>query len=273
MNELFHVNAPITADFKMDFYFSDEERVEQAKLYPPHIHDTLEFYILVEGDASFLVEHNLYRLSHGDVIISKPNEVHNCILNSDSYHRHFCFWFSPDCDFLFSDFLAHDFGEGNKCSPTPEDAERLITVCTELYKASKYGKDLKQSFFLAMEMLNLIRRNLAPEAVWDPMPPVLRDILEDIHLHLCDIHSLDHFSEHYFISQSTLNRLFRKYLRVSPKVYLETKRLALSRILLKSGRSVTEACAEAGFPDYSNYIRLFRRSFGMTPLQYRNTQA
>ena len=64
--------------------------------------------------------------------------------------------------------------------------------------------------------------------------------------------------------------MFRKYLKTSPKSYLETKRLAYSRILLRQGKSVVDACAESGFSDYSNYIRLFKRRFGITPNKYRD---
>ncbi|MBO4791282.1 MAG: AraC family transcriptional regulator, partial [Clostridia bacterium] len=31
----------------------------------------------------------------------------------------------------------------------------------------------------------------------------------------------------------------------------------------------TEACMASGFPDLSNYIRLFRTNFGITPSEYR----
>ena len=42
---------------------------------------------------------------------------------------------------------------------------------------------------------------------------------------------------------------------------IESKRLSYSRLLLNSGKSVLVACMESGFPDYSNYIRLFKKRF------------
>jgi AraC-like DNA-binding protein len=35
------------------------------------------------------------------------------------------------------------------------------------------------------------------------------------------------------------------------------------------GDTVTEAALKSGFSDYSNYIQLFKKQFGMTPLQYK----
>ena len=47
------------------------------------------------------------------------------------------------------------------------------------------------------------------------------------------------------------------------------KRLFASMMYLKSGSSVTEAALQNGFSDYSGYIQLFRKQFGMTPGQYK----
>jgi len=38
---------------------------------------------------------------------------------------------------------------------------------------------------------------------------------------------------------------------------------------LRNGASVAEAALKSGFSDYSNYIQLFKKQFGITPLCYR----
>lgn len=267
----YKINAPITSDFRVEYYMNRSETITAARVFPPHVHDMLEIYILLEGDASFVVEQSLYRLSPGDIVISKPNELHNCILNTDSTHKHLCFWFDPSCDFLFSDFMAHGFGEGNRCTPTPEDFTKIRELCLDLNRVSEAGDDPQTEFHLVLQLLYYVRRNLGGTGQSEVLPELLQQILSDIHEDLPTINNLSYFTEKYFISASTLSRMFRKYMRTSPKVYLETKRLAYARTLLKRGLSVADACAESGFPDYSNFIRLFRTRFGVTPLQYRNS--
>lgn len=264
------MRIPIGGNFEMKYYCQDSSKIDSAHVFPPHIHDTLEFYVLLEGDVSFMVEQTLYKLCAGDIIVSKPNEVHNCILNSDSQHRHMCFWFDPSCDFLFSHFLAHDFGQDNLCSPTAEDGEKILSICREL---ALLDPEAEKSFAysLAIQFLHYVGRNLCNGGRGEPLPELLRAILNDIHDNLPKIRSLSYFEEKYFISPSTLNRLFHKHLHTSPKYYLETKRLALSRLFLCQGYSVFEAGELSGFSDYSNYIRLFRTRFGITPLRYRNS--
>ena len=41
-----------------------------------HIHDYCEVYFNVSGNVSFAVENKVYPVNTGDIIISKPNEIH-----------------------------------------------------------------------------------------------------------------------------------------------------------------------------------------------------
>lgn len=55
-----------------------------------------------------------------------------------------------------------------------------------------------------------------------------------------------------------------------PFVMLRRKRLFVSMEYLRNGMPVSEAASQSGFSDYSNYIQLFRKQFGMTPKEYKN---
>ena len=224
----YRIMAPGSGGFEMQFYADTSDKVQEKRDYPAHIHDCLEVYLLVQGDVSFLVEGHLYHLQAGDAVISKPNELHNCILNTASPHRHFCFWFD----------------------------------------AAENGGEMLLQYAKAVELLALWQQNLACAAGSD-LPDVLQMILRDIEQDLPHIRRLSYFTEKYFISLSTLGRLFRVHLGTSPKAYLEDKRLALARARMRAGARVNEACDAAGFGDLSDFIRSFRRRFGITPAVYR----
>ena len=51
--------------------------------------------------------------------------------------------------------------------------------------------------------------------------------------------------------------------------YLRNKKITLAKIHLMKGDSVTTACFESGFSDYSYFIATFHKETGMTPLQYQ----
>jgi AraC-like DNA-binding protein len=270
MNSEFQFQIPTINGFKANYYFYEGQKIVNAHDFPPHLHDDIEFYVLLEGDASFMVENNVYKLASGDVVVSRPNEMHNCILNTDSVHKHNCFWFDPSCEFLFGSLLNKSNGS-NLISPVREDKEKLASIYKSLQKASEQGQTVKQ-FSLVLEMLFLLRQNAKNPTEKQNIPEVLTNILADMNSRFTEINSLKYFNDKYGVSQSTLYRLFKNYLNTSPKTYLETKRLAYSRILLCEGKSVFEACMLAGFPDYSNYIRLFKKHANVTPKQYQEKQ-
>ena len=264
------LSIPEISGYEIRYYFQERNNKQQALVYPHHIHDRLELYVLLEGDVSFAVESSVYKLSIGDAVVIKPNEVHNCILDSDSIHKHMCFWFDCSNEFLFKDFIQHEFGRDNLISPTPEYKKRIFELYP-LLKSATEEDDKQKLFYLSLEMLDIFRKFISVGVPKTILPTILKDILDDIDVNFKDIKSLSYFTQKYFISQSTLNRLFKQHLHTSPKYYLETKRLAYSRILLKKGATVLNACIESGFTDYSNYIRLFKNRFSITPKQYRDS--
>ena len=269
MSEYINLCVPSVVNYDIKYYFQDDYDTHPPRIWPLHVHDRMEIYVLLEGDVSFAVESTLYKLTPGDAIIIKPNEMHNCILDSESVHRHICFWVDASCDFLFRDFLLHDFGKNNIVTPTDEAKEKLTEIYSRLKNAS-LENDVHKQFYLTLEMLDIFRGFISNDTAPVVLPELLQKILTDIDSNFLSIKSLDYFVDKYYISNSTLNRLFRTHLHTTPKLYIETKRLANSRLLLKSGKSVIDSCRESGFPDYSNYIRLFKKRFGTTPNQYKD---
>ena len=52
--------------------------------------------------------------------------------------------------------------------------------------------------------------------------------------------------------------------------YLTHLRMQHCRKALEDGVSVLNACTESGFPDYSSFLKTFRRLYGITPAEYRS---
>lgn len=69
------------------------------------------------------------------------------------------------------------------------------------------------------------------------------------------------------VSTRTLERLFKKYRRVSPASYIKKKRLAVAYQLLEQGRytSINEVREMVGIPNASYFSRAFRKEYGCNP--------
>ena len=266
-----NLEVPDITGFSAMFYRNSDERSYKKHEWWPHINDALEIYALIEGDVSFAVEGSRYDLLPGDVIITKPNEIHNCILNSNSVHKHVCFWFDTSNAFIFDAFLKHELGCNNLIRPDDEAKERLSFIYEEMVKASDEN-DIHKEFYLSLEMLHILKRFISDSGTGIAPSPILSEIIADMNLNFKKIRNLDYFTVKYYISPSTLNRLFKSFIKTTPKTYLETKKLSYSRMLLMMGKSVSEAALESGFDTSANYIRTFKRRFGITPKQYARNQ-
>ena len=63
-------------------------------------------------------------------------------------------------------------------------------------------------------------------------------------------------------------RVFRELAGVPPHRYLVKVRLARAAASLREGSSVTQAGLSCGFPSLGQFIRQFRRAYGVTPSRY-----
>lgn len=54
-----------------------------------HIHSECEIYFNLSGDVSFMAGDNVYPVSRGSLIITRPYEYHHCIYHSDAVHRYY----------------------------------------------------------------------------------------------------------------------------------------------------------------------------------------
>ena len=105
-------------------YVNEYHTPKDPVLDPSHIHGYYEIYLNLTGDISFLVNNHIYAVQHGDMILTRPGDVHVCILNSPCVHEHVCLWL----DMPLGHALAEGFEENGAAlwRPQGEARERLI---------------------------------------------------------------------------------------------------------------------------------------------------
>lgn len=265
----FTFKFPYIKDFESVYYFSYNSQNKDQKIFYPHLHDDIELFILIEGDVSFAVEQNVYKLFPCDIILTKPNEIHSLIFNSNSRLDYVCFFFNQTSSILLSSLVKHDFGKDNLISPSLIDKKNILDICNNIYDISQKNDQLLKITLLT-NLLYIINKNIkSTHSQQITIPKQFKEILEYINNNFSQIRTIEDILEKFYISRSTLARLFNKHLHTSPNYYIETKKLAHARILLKQGKSVMEACLNSGFSDCANFIRLFKNRFNITPNKYK----
>lgn len=78
-------------------------------------------------------------------------------------------------------------------------------------------------------------------------------------------------AQELYVSREHLSRAFKECTMESIHNYLTYLRMQHCRKALEEGVSVLNACTESGFPDYSSFLKTFRRLYGITPRRIPRT--
>lgn len=94
------------------------------------------------------------------------------------------------------------------------------------------------------------------------------DVCRYIEDHFSENLTLERLSQEFFVSRSTLVRNFRQILDTTVVDYITTVRINRAKRLLACGFSIGDAAMSCGFSCASYFIRVFKRSTGMTPIEF-----
>lgn len=271
-----------------------------------HISRYCEAYIYVAGEASYVVEDNIYSLKPGDIIIIKPNEVHKPIIVKGCWYERFYILFPLDAFNYYNDydgrlaplncFINRDPGGGNLISLPEKERNEILSLLyeTDEILSRQEPEDIKGVNLLfhshMLKFLHTINSyyyrhygNAVNTGVLRPgsgtkfagnmpMPQIITDILIYINMELQNINNMSEIAHHFYISTPYLSTLFKKYMNINISSYVQTKRIARAKILLGEGSSVTEASIESGFNNSSHFISVFKKIVGTTPHKFKNKQ-
>ncbi len=103
----------------------------------------------------------------------------------------------------------------------------------------------------------------------DPKVELVGEIVRAL-LHDRAVTRVDDVTRRFGLTARTLQRLFHRYVGVSPKWVLQRYRVheAAARLAEGGGRSWAELAVELGYFDQPHFIRDFTRAVGMPPTEY-----
>ncbi len=100
----------------------------------------------------------------------------------------------------------------------------------------------------------------------------LRSMIAYINQHYPEKITLDEIAKTAGVSEREATRCFKKNIGQSPMEYLIKYRLNQSKkLLLETDMTITNICQQCGFSDSAYFGKVFRKSYGMTPSEYRSS--
>lgn len=257
-----------TADLPiwMTLYYYENKPYQPQNSLQLHSHEAYELYVHLSGDISFIIGSRLYSVRPGDLLLFRPGEMHQCILNEESERTYFNIFFSGNDKLLLSSLGRA--GEGNNVMSLPyEKMKRFLSLSHELCNGVTAPLTYIRQIFELLELLEYACS--LPDKNDLILPEDVNAVIRMIEENLARPMTVKDMAAWAFVSVNTLERHFRQTMNLSPSEYLKQRRLIHARNLLASGCSVQSACDQSGFSDCSHFITLFRSVFGVTPLKYK----
>lgn len=263
------------------FYYEDKVLAPVSM----HRHDFYEIYFFIGGNADILLDGQEYKMCYGDICLIPPSINHKAVFrDSDIPYRRIILWISPS----YLDKLDKMYGGILSCFTQAVKINRyhyktdfssaqllfskLIAIIEEYHTLSSFHEPLMDccisSFLLS---LNRTVYNMENPSEGSDQMTLFTNICNYITSHLEEDLTLEAISGHFHISKYYVSHLFKQSMGLSTHQYILKKRLYASKNGIHSGMPLQNVCHYYGFKDYTSFFRAFKKEFGMSPREFKDT--
>lgn len=235
--------------------------------FSPHRHDTYTVALTTRGTQTFNYRGALRRSLPGQALILHPDELHDGRACDEEGFGYRVAYIPPH--HIQSALGYNDLPFVVDAVSSDKALVAAVSRVVSPNRADDYGDYQDAIFELAFAIeraANLHRQHRRPDI---KALKIAQQYLDEqpeggSHLaHLENITGLDRFN---------LCRDFRRVFGTSPYRYLQYRRVAHAKNLIRAGESFAEAAYASGFADQSHFTRIFRNFVGLTPASWRSSQ-
>lgn len=250
---------------------------------PTHFHNELELIYVIEGAAQYTVFDEEITVEAGNIIFFNKQVEHSS--RTLGHLRIVLLQFGADLlrDFFagraaaFDELLSKDF----KYLVIDTRSRAEFAVLPDLMLSTVYEFNEKAPAYEfviisnILKMLTAILRADASKSYNGYIARKSRPASDLVIQYIADNYNRDitiaEVAAHFHFSTSYFSHLFKEITGMSFVKYLNEYRINSSKKLLMSPRhTITSAMVQVGFTNRSYYNRLFKRTTGFTPQEFRN---
>ena len=257
----------------LNSYFA-VHHVTRDVAWQAHLHDFYEFYFVLSDNVAIETEHGIYNATYGDFFIFEPYFFHK-ISAPDILFDRYCIGIKEE-DLLSSAlclreaFAAIKESRLHHLQANVTTAAKLIKIFDRAIRSYEDTSPFRDFRIISCigEIMRIIS-TLPHGSKGIPHPKnKISAIMKYIHTNSHEEINIDHICKTFGLGTTTLHKIFKEHLNISPGEYILRVRLNNAIDLLKEGKSVTETANLSGFNSYSHFIRIFKSRIGMPPHKY-----
>lgn len=241
-------------------------RSTQIQVTPtPHFHNDIELIYAEKGEFTAHVDHNVVKVSQGQMLVSFPYQIHyyeNC---PPGVYR--VILITPELLYGLTTQLRGqrptehviDIVEGS-------EFDSLISAIFSVTGENRRTLVAGYCHLLAVALLARLELEAAPHSEDE----TLRYVMEYCEDHYAEPLTLGEVAEQVHLSKYYISRLFNQKLKLSFSDYLNMLRVRrATRLLEKTDKKIADISEDVGFGSIRSFNRAFLGIMKMTPIAFR----
>ena len=264
----------------------------QAELYsypdglvPWHWHPAAELFYMLDGELEYCLPEQTLHFPQGSGGLLLPSILHRTVWPQQGKTVQLLHLFDPGL--LFG---GYDTRMGQKyllpllsssgtsilpLSPDVPEQARLLAALRNTFELDEsawdYELTLREALARLWADLASQPRDSVTDAKYGKATETVKQMLVFIRQNLAEPLDAETVAESAHVSLRNCYRLFRQTLHTTPNEYIQSCRIREASLLLSRAEeiSITEIAMRCGFSNSSYFGRVFRKTTGMTPMDFR----
>lgn len=238
----------------------------------PHVHNYTELFYIIGGQGQFCIDDELFPVHTNQLVIVNPNIVHTEV----SYEAHPLEYIVVGIEGL--ELSIEGNSSGRFCIFSFPQSNNTLTCMQNILLEMQNRKPHHQTLCKAyMDILVVqLMRDASFSAVQVPSQPLnnrqCATVRRYIDIHYKEPLTLDLLAEEASINKYYLAHAYKQAYGISPISYMIACRIREGkRLLADTDLSLSQISSILGFSSASYFSQSFRKSEGISPLEYRKS--
>lgn len=240
-----------------------------------HFHNLTEFYYVVSGKFTFLIDTETYIVEKGDLIVIPSLIIHKSDhLNNLKIVRKIIYFNNN----FISEILEEKAEIFNKVKLFRLDGnDKAVTLLSDILQEAKTYNDEQTKKLMASLFLILLSRkdpvkNALPGSTFysSRARNILTYIQDNYNLPI----TLSSVSEAFHMNSSYFSSYFKKHTGLNFSEYLNKYRITKAiQLILNTDNNFTDIAVSVGFNSSNHFYKTFKSITGMSPREYAKLNA